>query len=165
MHWRFRAYDQGKRRAGFRCTIGILALFALVSWGVRLLQAEPSSRATPQGENHPAGQVVVTYFHTTFRCPTCKKLEAYSRETVENDFAKQIKENKIVFRTVNLEEAENEHFIKDYKLYTKSLIVSLQENGKEIRWKNLPDIWRLVHSREKFEEYVQSEIEAYLKDL
>lgn len=149
-------------------SFGFLAsvlIFAFSLWGCSANGAEPSSAPAKPTESNSDGQVVITYFHTTFRCPTCKKLESYSRETVENDFAKQIKENKIVFRTVNLEEAENEHFIKDYKLYTKSLIVSLQENGKEIRWKNLPDIWRLVHSREKFEEYVQSEIEAYLKDL
>ena len=165
MHWRIPVYEQGKRRAGFRCAIGILALVVLVSWGVRLLHAEPSSPVMPQGNDNIARQVVVTYFHTTFRCPTCKKLESYSRETVENDFAKQIKEKKIIFRALNVEESENQHFIKDYGLYTKSLIVSLTRGGKEVQWKNLPDIWRLVQDRDEFEQYVRSEIEAYLKDL
>jgi len=164
MHFNRAPGRSDKYLASFGIFSSVLVL-ALSLWGCSANGAEPSPAPAKQPGSNSAGQVVVTYFHTTFRCPTCRKLEAYSRETVENDFAKQIKENKIVFRTVNLEEAENEHFIKDYKLYTKSLIVSLQENGKEIRWKNLPDIWRLVHSREKFEEYVQSEIEAYLKDL
>ncbi|MEW6442375.1 MAG: nitrophenyl compound nitroreductase subunit ArsF family protein [bacterium] len=142
-------------------------VLAFTSWGSSgASEAEPSSAATAKPpEMSSAAQVVVTYFHTTFRCPTCRKLEEYSRETVENDFAKQIEEKKIVFRAVDVEEPENQHFVQEYGLYTKSLILSLTKDGKEIRWKNLPDIWRLVQDRAKFEQYVQSEIEAYLKDL
>lgn len=110
------------------------------------------------------GQVVVTYFHTTFRCHACTLLEEYSRDTVEKRFAKEIEQGKVVFRHVNIQEAKNQHFIKDYKLYTKSLVVSEVKNGKETRWKNLPDIWRLLRNREQYERYVANEIEDYLKD-
>ena len=109
-------------------------------------------------------QVLVTYFHTTFRCPTCIQLEKYSRETVERDFAKEIGENRVAFRSVNVEESENEHYVKEYNLYTKSLVVSLTRNGQEIRWKNLPDIWKHVRNRERFEQYVREEVQAFLQD-
>jgi hypothetical protein len=121
----------------------------------------------PIGENleAPDAKVLVTYFYTTYRCPTCKKLEAYSRQAIEEGFRKELEEKKIVFRTLNMEEPENQHYAQDYKLYTKSLIISLTRNGKEEKWKNLADIWKLVRSQEKFLEYVQRETQSYLKDL
>ena len=110
-------------------------------------------------------RVLVTYFHTTFRCPTCRLLEQYSRETVERDFAKEIEEGKVAFRVMNVDDKENRHFVEHYGLYTKSLIVSLNKNGNEIRWKNLPGIWTHVRNRDRFEQYVKEEIQAFLQDL
>jgi len=109
-------------------------------------------------------RVLVSYFHTTFRCPTCTQLEAYSQETVERDFAREVAENRVVFRSVNVQEPENEHYVQDYKLYTKSLVVSLSRNGREVRWKNLPDIWKHVRNRDRFDQYVREEIQAFLRD-
>jgi len=127
--------------------------------------AEPAKG--PIGENleTPGTKVLVTYFYTMYRCPTCKKLEAYSRQAIEEGFPKELEEKKIVFRTLNMEEPENQHYAQDYKLYTKSLIISLTRNGKEEKWKNLADIWKLVRSQDKFLEYVQRETQSYLKDL
>ena len=76
----------------------------------------------------------------------------------------QLEEKKIVFRTLNLDESENSRYVEDYKLVTKSLIVSLNRNGKEIKWKNLPDIWKLVGDQEKFGEYVQRETRSFLEE-
>jgi thiol-disulfide isomerase/thioredoxin len=126
-------------------------------------QEHRSADAAEQSSGN--AQVVVTYFHTTFRCPTCRRLEEYSREAVESAFGKELEQGKVAFRALNVEETDNQHFIKDYSLYTKSLIVSLNKNGKETRWKNLPDIWKLVRDREQYEKYVVGEIEDYLKDL
>ena len=118
------------------------------------------------GKGVAAGpEVQVTYFHMTRRCPTCKLLEEYSKETVEKHFTEELNQGKILFRVINLDIPENKHFIKDYNLVTKSLIVSLNKNEKEIRWKNLPDIWKHVRNREHFKGYVRSQIEEFLKDL
>jgi hypothetical protein len=62
-------------------------------------------------------------------------------------------------------EEENKHFINDYKLVTKSIIVSINDNGKEVKWKNLPYIWTTIKKKAKFEEYILKEIQEYLKEL
>ena len=120
----------------------------------------------PAGESReaPESQVWVTYYYTSYRCPTCKKLETYSRQAIEEGFFAELEEKKIVFRTLNLDESENSRYVEDYKLVTKSLIVSLNRNGKEIKWKNLPDIWKLVGDQEKFGEYVQRETRSILEE-
>ena len=93
------------------------------------------------------------------------KIEKHTRETVEKDFAQDLASKRVLFRTIDVQETENRHFIEDYRLYSKSVVLSLIKNGKEIRWKNLPDIWKYAHNRDRFNQYIRSEIEAFLAEL
>ena len=108
-------------------------------------------------------QLVVYYLHSTRRCMTCKKLEAYSQEAISTGFAKQLTDSTIVWRVVNFEEEGNEHYVKDYQLYTKSLILSMLCDGKETGWKNLDKIWELVGDKDEFIEYIQTEVRNFMK--
>ncbi len=108
--------------------------------------------------------ILLDYFYTTYRCTACILLETYSAETVERGFPEQVRDGRLVYRSLNVDETENRHFVQDYRLYTKSVVVSLNRNGTDVRWKNLPDIWRHLRSREMFHRYMRSEIESFLKD-
>ena len=108
-------------------------------------------------------KVVVYYFHGTMRCPTCHKLELYSKETIENNFKSELSSGKLEFKSVNMENKGNEHFVQDYQLYTKSLVISLIESGEEVRSKNLTAIWELVGNKDKFSGYVKEEVANFLK--
>ncbi len=108
--------------------------------------------------------LVATYFYTSVRCPTCKKIETYSAEAIQNNFSEELKNGALIWRTVNTDEPENQHYTKDYQLYTKSLIISEVKDGKEIRWKNLEKIWTHIRDRQKFEQYVVSQINDWLKE-
>ena len=111
----------------------------------------------------PAQYLVVTYFHTTARCPTCHKIEELSDDAMKSNFGDALKSGKLVWRIINVDEPENKHFIQYYQLYSKHLIVSEMKDGKEARWKDLKDIWTLVRNDEKFENYVKTEINDWLK--
>jgi hypothetical protein len=108
-------------------------------------------------------QVVVYYLHMNRRCMTCEKLEAYSKEAVEAGFAEQLNDSSIVFKVENFEQDGNEHFAKDYQLFSQSLILSRLRDGKETEWKNLDKIWTLVGNKEKFITYVQMELASFMK--
>jgi len=109
-------------------------------------------------------KVIVYYFHGMARCTTCKTIEKYSREAVEHYFQNELKNGKLVFRTINVEEAENHHYIQDYQLFSKSLVISLvKQDKKEVTWKNLADVWKLVGDKDKFFQYVKDEVEKFLK--
>lgn len=110
-------------------------------------------------------RVYAYYFHTTYRCATCLKIENLSKMTIEKYFAKELKENNIVFISVNVELPENRHYVEDYQLYTKSLIFSLIKDGKELKWKNLDKVWLKVRNEEDFERYVKEEMENFLKEI
>jgi len=109
-------------------------------------------------------KIVAYYFHGNARCPTCHKMEQYTKEAIEENFKDELANGLLVVKTVNVEEKENEHFVNDYQLYTKSLIISRVENGKEIQHKNLTKIWEYVRDKNKFFNYVTIEINNYLKD-
>lgn len=107
-------------------------------------------------------QVIAYYLHGERRCATCIKLEAYSKEAIETGFVDELEAGGLVWRVINFEEEGNEHFVDDYELYTKAVILSRQSDGQETGWKNLDKIWELVGDQEKFAEYIQTETKAFL---
>lgn len=110
-------------------------------------------------------KIIAYYFHGSFRCFTCNAMEKYAREAVDNNFQNELKSGKLEFREVNVESPGNEHYIKDYGLFTKSLILSLEKDGEEERSKNLDKIWLLARDKEKFIAYVTDELKEFLKEV
>jgi len=110
-------------------------------------------------------KVIAYYFHGNFRCPACYRIEQYSREAIESNFKEELKSGKLVFKVINVEKRGNQHFIKDYQLYTKSLVISLVKDGKEIKYKNLTKVWEYLRNKQKFYNYVKDEIEKFLGEL
>jgi hypothetical protein len=110
----------------------------------------------------PSHKVIAYYFHTNTRCDTCIKIEAYSHEAIEEGFKSAIKDGTLELRVVNYEEPQNRHYIKDYKLVSKSLILVNLVEGKQTEWTNLKLVWTLVKSKEAFLNYVRGEVKDYL---
>jgi hypothetical protein len=115
--------------------------------------AEPTPKVAPQ--------TVVYYFHGTNRCHTCRTIEAYADESVKAAFAAELSSGAVQWKPTNIDESANEHFIKDYQLYTRSLVVVDVANPK--RFKNLDKVWQLVGDKPAFLKYVQDELRAFRK--
>jgi len=107
-------------------------------------------------------KIIAYYFHGSYRCSTCTKIENYSKETVETYFSDALSSGRLEFQTVNVEEDGNEHFVSDYGLYTKAFILSAVKDGKEIRSKNLNKIWEYSADKEKFVGYVRDGLSSFL---
>lgn len=136
-------------------------LGAVAAWAAA---APPGSGTAWREAGRPARVLVVTYFVTDVRCPSCLKIEAWTREAVEHSFAKPLRSGRLVFRLVNIEEPANAHFWDDYRLITKSVVLSDTVDGTERRWKHLDRIWILLHEgKPAFQRYVRDEIAAWLK--
>ncbi|HNT30366.1 MAG TPA: nitrophenyl compound nitroreductase subunit ArsF family protein [bacterium] len=110
-------------------------------------------------------KVIVYYFYTDVRCPTCYKLEKYTKSAVETFFTEEIKAGTVQFQAINTDKPENNHFLNDYQLYTKSVVISLVKNGKEQKFKNLPKIWDLVDDEGAFSQYINAETNGYLAEV
>jgi hypothetical protein len=136
---------------------------------VPLITTESGATAAPAGAPAAApalaeGQrkIIVYYFHGKVRCATCIKIENYTREAVETGFKEQVAKNLIEFRVVDVDEPDNRHFVAEYLLYTKTVVLSSMEGAKQLRWKNLEKIWELQPTKEVFIKYIQNEITAFM---
>ncbi|MBK8231007.1 MAG: hypothetical protein IPK72_10565 [Candidatus Eisenbacteria bacterium] len=139
-------------------------LFLGVGTGVRSgWSAAPADSSAAPGVVVPQ-RLIVYYFHTSQRCVSCRKLEAFTAEAMQTRFATELAAGRVDFRIVNYEREENAHFAKEYKLYTKSVVVVDERNGAEVAWKNLPKVWQLLHDKGKFIEYVAGEARAVLME-
>jgi hypothetical protein len=138
---------------------GLLAVLALVGPGVA---ADGTPTSTAAGSKAPATGFVAYYFHGNFRCTTCRAIEAYSAEAITGNFAEELASGRLTWRVVNVEEPENEHFVKDFELTTKSLVLVEYRDGTVVRFQNLPKVWQLVHDKESFLEYVRDSTVEFL---
>lgn len=112
----------------------------------------------------PQAELVVYYFHGDIRCMTCEKLEGYARESLETDFADRMASGQILWKPVNVDKPENTHFVKDYELVTKSVILSRVKDGKEVEFKNLDRIWDLVGDKEQYTRYISEQVAGFLEN-
>lgn len=140
-------------------------LFCLILTATMLAAVFACNVSAQGAGKEPADAVVVYYFHGNFRCQNCHNMEQWTKELMETSFKDQVAAGTIVFKMYNTDEKENQHFLNDYKLYTKSVVLSLVKGGKEVRYENLAKIWDHLRSKQKFQEYERTEIEKYLKEL
>jgi hypothetical protein len=83
---------------------------------------------------------------------------------ITKSFDKEIKEGFLTFTAVNTDLSENKHFLQDYQLYTKSLVLISLKNNKVLKWKNLDKIWQKLNNQTDFYEYVQTETRKFLEE-
>ena len=112
----------------------------------------------------PNQQLVVYYFHGNVRCDTCRKLETLAKESLDTFFADDLKTGRIKWAPTNVDTPGNEHFIKDYQLVTKSVIVSKIVDGRQVAWQNLDLIWQLVAEKEKYLAYIREGITDFANE-
>jgi hypothetical protein len=141
----------------------IIAFSVIVAFA---LKGAPQAKATDSKPSVDSGnQVIAYYFHGTFRCSSCLRIEQYSKEAIEKYFGNELKSGELVFKVINVEEKENEHFVNDYQLYTKSLVITLVKDGKEVKYENLKEVWEYLGNKDNFYKYVKNSVDSYLKEL
>jgi hypothetical protein len=120
--------------------------------------AEQQAAAPAEGRH----KVIAYYFHTNTRCSLCTKVEQYSHEAIEQGFSSEIKSGVLEMRVVNYEQPENRHFMQEYKLVSKSLVLVNIVDGKQAKWTNLKLIWQLAGHKNAFINYVRKEVQSFL---
>ena len=154
------------------CCSGDKAQAAPVEAAAATETAQPVVKAgakTPVKAVKPAAKAaveaktaVVYYFYTNTRCSSCKTIEAYTREAVATKLAAGYKDWKVEFKGVNVEDKENEHFVQDYWLNSKSVVVQKFSGEKPLKWAKLDKVWQLLGDKEAFINYVAGETEKLL---
>jgi hypothetical protein len=128
---------------------------------VRTSDASPEANIdrTP-GKN--SSIVIAYYFHYTVRCKTCLKIEASARAIIEKNFAAQIADGTLKWMPFNLDDAGGKAFEKEFDISVSTLLLANMENGKHGKFKKLEKVWELIEDPVAFENYVTTELQAFL---
>ncbi len=157
---------QRKKRSPIRIIITVM-LFAFVgiSAGYMLwAQKGPEGAATEAKGGKPSGtKVLVYYFYTNTRCASCKRIEAWTRDTLQEAFSSELADGSVGWKPVNVEGPGNGHFIKDFALSAKTVVVCRIRDGKTEEWKDLIEVWRFLSDNPRFSRLICDQVREYLQ--
>jgi len=135
----------------------VLLLFVLASVAfvvVREVMSRnaDSTAAVSETGDVPAKSDVLTvyYFHGTQRCMTCNRIEELAKAAIQARYAEELADGRVVFRSVNVDEPANEHFIKDFQLASRTVVMA-----KDGKYETFDAVWTLVRDPQKFTGYIQ----------
>ena len=129
-----------------------------------LPERAPEAAKSAKTEAPAAGKHFVAYYlHGKARCVSCTTIEKLTKIALDTHFADAQKSGLMDVRILNVETPENRHYIQDYQITNQSVVLSELQDGKEIRWKNLKQVWRLFRDETAFDDYIRTETDAFLK--
>ncbi len=105
--------------------------------------------------------LLILQFHRTQRCKFCTNMENHTRETLNTYFLEDIRDKKIVFRTVDMEQPKYKSLIKKYNIFTSSIVLIDVFENKELRWELVPEAWRQTNKKQKFIEMLRLKIDEF----
>lgn len=144
--------------------LGLLAAMFLVFPANPAKAGPPASSEASTVSNTPQeeAKTVVYYFHGNMRCSSCRKIEAYTKEAIQSGFVEALKNGSLELKVVNVEDPGNDHYVQDFQLYTRSVVVEKRSGDQRQEWKNLDKVWQLIRDKAAFLDYVQQETLAMM---
>jgi hypothetical protein len=112
----------------------------------------------------PPRQIVAVYFYNNTRCRSCLLIEKWTHEAIKSNFENEIKAQLLSWKTVNTDVPENEHYLKDFDIYTKSVVLVEFQDGKQTRFVNLDKVWDNLQDEAKFKSYVADGVRGFIDD-
>ena len=107
--------------------------------------------------------LVVYYFHSNTRCPTCQAIESQSAEAVQASFGPQLSGGQIVWKILNYEQPSVAPLAAKFEVQVPVVVLARMAGGQVQQWKRLDKVWALVGDKPAFGAYVRDEIKAMLE--
>lgn len=126
-------------------------------------QLDESLKADAEASK-PGRYVRLVYFHRIPGCPTCQLMSRYIYQTVQTKFPEFTKNKTLVLRYMNFEDSQFASFAQAFNVKSPTLIAIEVQNGKDVRYWNLNQIWPLAADKEKFQEYIETKVRNLLED-
>lgn len=150
--------------------LGVIAI-AVGAWAMK--EFGPSKTPATAGDNPTTGNataaatrpdgVTVINFHGDKRCRTCIGIGTLAKKTLDEEFADEVIAGKVHWEHINVDEAANAHYVKDYEIVSSTVLVTLWKDGKEVKWKRLDGVWDHIGDEPTFRAYVAQGVRDLLK--
>ncbi len=99
------------------------------------------------------------YFHFTARCMTCKTVEAQAEKNIETLYPELVKQGKISFQSVNLDDASSKTIAEKLQISGQTLL--LVKGDQQINITNEGFMYA-VHQPEKFKAVIKEKIDSLM---
>jgi hypothetical protein len=117
---------------------------------------------TPTKAETVSNGLVVYYFHSNIRCPTCRSIESQAQETVQTHFASQLGKGEVIWKIVNYEQPAAKSLATKFEIQMPVVVLARMKDGEVENWKRLDEVWAMVGDKLAFTKYVRGEIERML---
>ena len=146
----------------------ILLIFVFISIGFALgrnfsSQSSKDKISIPKSNANNNTYIEVYYFHSTFRCSTCNKIEKMTVELLKAKYSTLLNSKEILFTEVDFQ--ANEKLAENYGIVASCVVVALRKGDKTVEYKRLDEVWTLIDKPNEFNKYISDTINAYLKKL
>ncbi len=124
--------------------------------------AKKNQKQDNQKENSQVDKIEVIDFHGNRRCFSCQTIEKFAKETLEEFFQPELRDGKITFKSINVEETQNKEIVQKYQARGSSLFIDVIKEGND----NISEdtqVWRLVRDEQAYKKYFKEKIENLLK--
>jgi len=161
----------------FSATLVVLIARSLDAHGAAKLEPKLDAivaelRAIRQGGGSPATDtaeaaaldkgLIVYYFHGSQRCPTCQAIESQSRETVETDFAEELKSDDLAWKILDYESPSVAELTKRFEIVMPVVVLARMKDGRIDDWRRLDRVWALHGDKTAFRDYLRGQIQEML---
>ena len=142
-----------------------LKFITVLAIGLILTACNGQNKSKDKILDQSVSKIEVLDFHSTHRCMTCNAIEANTKYTLNTYFAKELKEDKITFQVINVDEKKNEKIAEKFEASGTCLILNVIKNGKETQI-NLTDFaFMNGNDQETFSKELKAKIDTELKTL
>lgn len=143
----------------------IIKFYTVLAIGIILTSCNSQDKNNATSLDNSVSKIEVLDFHSTHRCMSCNAIEANTKYTLETYFAKELKEDKITFQAINVDEKENEKIAEKFEASGTALILNVIKNGKETQI-NLTDFaFMNGNDQDAFSKELKAKIDTELKTL
>jgi hypothetical protein len=123
------------------------------------LALDPSAAAAPATTRD---STMVYYFHSSFRCQTCRDIENQAHAVVQSDFANELAAGAVQWQALNYEQPEGRELAEQFDISMPVVVLARYKDGQIARWKSLDRVWGLVGDKPAYAAFVREEIQQML---
>jgi hypothetical protein len=105
-----------------------------------------------------ADALYVYYFHSKFRCPTCREIESLAHDFVQTELAGELNSGQVVWKVVNYEERANAELTKKFNIQMPVVVLAKMQGGQIAQWRSLDGVWGLVGDKAGYAAYLRKEV-------
>jgi len=146
----------------------VLIGFVLISIGFALGREVTRRSGGPGGDQAstpaaPGGgrdKVTVYYMHSTIRCVTCNAIEARADSILKEQFAAQLGDGSLEWRSVDFQQEED--LARRYDVGVSCLVLVRWRGGSEEAHRRLDEVWAKIGDEDEFARYVSDAVREFL---